>query len=185
MRIRHTALVLVLAVIVVSLVTPALPATMADPTLTRLSKLSGHAFDIAFMQALVPVKDEVVEMTMTATLYADHPDLLHWNQSFVEREQGQTRHLLAALEEAGAGPSERKVGVATPSVKKLRGLRGAALERAFLPMMASQLDKSVGLARLATQKASRPAVRSLAKEIVTADGQDASRLRGWLKQWYK
>lgn len=156
----------------------------ADPTVAHLSGLSGTAFDVSFLQALIPVDDEAIEMAMTATLYADHSELLKWNQSVLERKNAQIRKLLAWLQADGARPSERKAGVATPSVKKLRALRGAALERAYLPMMAAQLDRGATLARLAAQKAHRAELRTFAKDDVRLEGQDSATLRGWMKKWY-
>jgi uncharacterized protein (DUF305 family) len=164
------------------LAAPGAAAPAAAPA--ALSRLSGPAFDVAFMQALIPIDEESVEMAMTATLYADHPDLLHWNQAVVERKNDQVRKMLAWLQEAGASPAERRAGVATASVKQLRTLRGPALERTYLPMMAAELDQSAALARLAATKAARPELRDFAKEALRMDAQDAGRLRGWMKQWY-
>ncbi len=159
-------------------------APAPDPTLTRLSGLSGQAFDVAFLQALVPGDDEAVEIAMTATLYADHPEVLRWNQEYVERTRQQIRKMLTWLQEMGATPTERREGVATASVKKMRGLRDAALERAYLPLMASHLDHDVALARLAAKKATRPAVHTFAEETVKGGTQESARLRNWLKKWY-
>lgn len=165
--------------------TSAAPSTVtADPTVARLSGLNGDAFDVAFMQALIPVDDEAIEMAMTATLYADHGELLRWNQVAVERNNEHVRKMLAWLQQAGAGPAERRAGVTTASVKKLRSLRGAALERAYIPLMAAQLDKTVTLARLAADKARRPELREFAKEAVRVESQDSAMLRGWMKHWY-
>jgi uncharacterized protein (DUF305 family) len=69
-------------------------------------------------------------------------------------------------------------------VKKLRTLRGPALERTYLSMMAGELDQSAALARLATTKAHRPELRDFARASLQADTQDAGRLRSWMKQWY-
>ena len=168
----------------VSLVTAAPSSVPTDPTVVRLSGLNGDAFDVAFMQALIPVDEESIEMAMTATLYADHSDLLHWNQAAVERGNEHVRKMLAWLREDGAGPAERRAGVATASVKKLRSLRGAALERAYLPLMASQLDKITALARLAVGKAHRPELREFAKDAARVESQDSATLRGWVKLWY-
>jgi len=166
------------------------PAALAsaappDPALAGLSKLNGHAFDVAFLRMLIPADDEAIEVAMTATLYADHPDLLHWNQTFVERDRAQVRQMLAWLAEMGAQPADRKEGVATPSVKKMRTLRGAALERAYLSLMSARFDQDVAVARLAAHKASQPALRSFAEQIVRVEGQDSGMLRGWLKKWYQ
>jgi uncharacterized protein (DUF305 family) len=183
MRILRAAAILIIGAL--SLAAPAFSASTPDPTLAHLSALKGKAFDVAFMQNMIPMDDEAIEIVMTATLYADHPDLLHWNQRFVERQNVEIRHMLTWLQADGSRPTHRNAGVTTPSVKKIRSLRGAAMEKVFLPMMATHLDRSVAMARLGAKKASQPAVRSFAQSVVKADSQDASMLRGWLKKWYK
>jgi len=130
------------------------------------------------------VHEEAVEIAMAATLTADHIELLKWNQRMVERKNAQVRQMLTWLREAGASPAQRNVGVATPAVKKLRGLKGGALERAYVPMMASHLDRSVALSRLAATKAHRPELRAMAQEIVRVEGLEVTMLRGWLRKWY-
>jgi len=181
---RITLVIGWLVLTAVSLTSAAPSTAAADPTVARLAGLNGDAFDVAFMQALIPADDETVEMAMTATLYADHSELLHWNQTLVERNNEHIRKMLTWLQQAGAGPAERRAGVATASVKKLRSLRGAALERAYIPLMASQLDKTVALARLAAEKGRRPELREFAKDVARVEGQDSAMLRGWMKQWY-
>lgn len=155
----------------------------SDPAVATLAKLSGRAFDVAFLQKLLPDDDEAVELAMTATLYADHPELLRWNQDFVERKREGIRRMLSLLQAAGAAPTQRNEGVATPAVRKLRTLRGAALERTYLSLIVSHLDRSVTLGRLAAQRANEASVRSFAGQRVKVDGHDAVTLRGWLKGW--
>ncbi|MGH2347906.1 MAG: DUF305 domain-containing protein, partial [bacterium] len=93
------------AVLLVGLLAPtilaAVPATAPpDPTIVSLSKLSGAAFDTAFMRALIPVDEEAIEIALAATLNANHVELLKWNQVLVERKNQQVRRMLAWLKEA-------------------------------------------------------------------------------------
>ncbi len=162
----------------------AVPAPPPDPTLTALAKLTGPAFDTAFMRALIPVDEEGVEIASAATLNADHTELLRWNQKLIERKSGQVRRMLAWLKEAGASPGRRNVGVATPPVKKMRSLKDGALERVYLPLMAAHLESSARLAALAAQKAYRPELRAFAAGIVKVETQESAMLRGWRKTWY-
>ncbi len=173
-----------LGVLVVMSLTAASFGAAPDPTTAQLSKLNGQAFDVAFMQALIPMNDEAAEIAMAATLNADHTELLQWNQTFIEQEKARVRQMLTWLEGAGSKPTQRNEGVATAAVRQMRTLRGPALEKTYLSLMASRLDHSTALARLATQKASQPALRSFAGEVVRIDSQESSMLRGWLKRWY-
>jgi uncharacterized protein (DUF305 family) len=184
MRITHAVAVVALAIIVPASASFATPATPPDPAVTKLSALHGHAFDVAYLQAVIPVEDEAVEMAMTATLYADHSDLLHWNQNFTEREHAQIQKMVSWLGTLGAQPAQRNEGVATAPVKKLRTLRGAALERTYITLMTQHLDKTVALSKLAAQRADRPELRTFAASVAAADGRDSATLRGWLTAWY-
>ncbi len=184
MRSTHVVALVLAAVLVQVPVSFGATAAPADPAVANLSKLSGHAFDVAYLQAVIPVGDESVEMAMTATLYADHPDLLHWNQNFTEREHGQIQKMVGLLGELGAQPAQRNEGVATAPVKKLRSLRGAALERTYITLMTQHLDRTVAMSKLAAQRADRPEMRAFAASAADAASKDAARLRSWLTAWY-
>jgi len=166
----------------------ALPKPAASPTpspaISALSRLSGPAFDVAFMRELIPIHEEAVEIAMAATLHADHTELLRWNQVMIDRKSAQVRQKLAWLQEAGAAPGRRNVSVVTESVKRMRGLRGAALERAYLSLIAAHLEQSTALARLAATKADRQELRSMAQAIVAVEVREVARLRAWQRAWY-
>jgi uncharacterized protein (DUF305 family) len=178
----RVAAALALAVAVAAPASFAAPA--ADPIVAKLAALHGKAFDVAFLQAVIPVDDEAGEMASTATLYADHPDLLRWNQDYIEREHKQVQEMLAWLGDLGAGPAQRYAGVATPNVKQLRTLRGASLERTYIRFMTQHLDRTAAFAALAARRADRPELRTFAAGEAAADGHDAAMLGGWVKSWY-
>ncbi|HKX19590.1 MAG TPA: DUF305 domain-containing protein [bacterium] len=184
MRSTHVVALLLAAMLVQVPVSFGAATAPVDPSVANLSKLSGHAFDVAYLQSVIPVDDESVEMAMTATLYADHPDLLHWNQNYTERAHDQIQKMVGLLDELGAQPSRRNEGVATAPVKKLRTLRGAALERTYIALMTQHLDRTVAMSKLAAQRADRPEMRAFAANVAAADGKDASTLRSWMTAWY-
>ncbi len=155
-----------------------------NPTMAALSRLSGPAFDVAFMRALIPIHEEAVEIALAATLNADHPELLQWNQRMIERKSEQVRKMLAWLQEAGASPGQRNAGIVTDAVKKMRAVRGADLEKAYLPMIIAHLQQSGALAAMAATKATRPELRALAQDAVKAETAEVAMLKEWLKKWY-
>jgi uncharacterized protein (DUF305 family) len=136
------------------------------------------------MRELIPIHEEAVEIALAATLNADHPELLQWNQVMIDRKSGQVRQMLAWLQDAGATPGRRMVNTVSEPVRRMRGLQGAALERAYLPLMAAHLEASVALARLAATRAARPELRAMAQAIVQVESREAAVLRDWLKKWY-
>lgn len=165
-------------------VTPAPAAMTQNPLLAHLSSLSGRAFDITYMQDVIPMHDESIEIALAATLNADHPELLRWNQVLIERKKKETRQMINWLSGLGGKQPTRGEGVATPSVKKMRQMKGAALEKVYIPLMAARLDQSAAFASLASKKGDKPEVRSFALQSAREDSQDAAMLRGWMKKWY-
>jgi uncharacterized protein (DUF305 family) len=184
MRVTHAVVPFTLAILVPASVSLATPTAPSDPVITKLASLHDQTFDVAYLQDMIPVNDESIEMAMTATLYADHPDLLHWNQDFTERQRVQIQKMVGWLGDLGAQPAVRNEGVATVSVKKLHTLRGAALERTYMNLMTQHLNRAGALSSLAAQQADRPELRAFAAHIASADAGDAATLRGWLKAWY-
>lgn len=156
----------------------------SSSTVAALSKLSGQAFDVAFMRLLIPIHEEAIEVAMAATLNADHAELLQWNQVMIDRKSGQVARMLAWLKDANASPGQRYAGVVTESVKRMRSLQGKALEQAYIPLMSASLKQSVDLATLAAAKAARPELRAMAAQIAKVEGEEVKMLKGWSSKWY-
>jgi len=177
-------LMVVALVILIGASPLAAAAPAPNPTVAALSKLTGQAFDVAFMRALIPIYEEAIEVAMAATLNADHPELLQWNQVMIDRKSGQVVRMLAWLKDANASPGQRNAGVVTESVKKMRSLQGKALEQAYIPMMSAHLKQSADLAALAVTKASRPELRAMAQETTRVEGEEVKMLKTWSSKWY-
>lgn len=181
--------ILIVTAVLVGIATVAVPAAPmltaeTAATVKALSGLSGQAFDAAFLRALIPVDEEAVEVSMAATLNADHSELLQWNQVLIDRKNGQVRQMLGWLKAMGASQGKRNAGVVSAPVKRMRSLKDAALEKAYLPMMASHLEQSRAIASVAASKASRPEIRAFAQRIVKVEVGESSMLRSWMKKWY-
>ncbi len=181
---RFLLLMTLLAFGTVSLAAGGTPKAAPDATVASLSKLSGAAFDVAYLQTLIPVDEEVVEVAYVATHGGDHSELLQWNQVLIERKNTEVRQMLGILQGAGASAPHRNVGVATPTVKQMRGLGGAALEQAYIGFMTKHFDRDLALAQLAVKKTSRSSVKALAQNTIKVESQEAAMVRGWLKKWY-
>lgn len=160
------------------------PAATPNPTVAALSRLSGQEFDVAFMRELIPIDEEAVEIVNSATLYADHPVLLQWNQRLIDRKTSQVNQMLSVLKQMNIAPGRRMVTVVSEPVKQMRSLRGAALEKVYIPLMVAHLGRSLELGKLAATKAGRPEIRSLAETLVKAESQEVVMLRGWMATWY-
>lgn len=181
---RFLLLITVLVFGTASLAAGTTPKPALDPIVASLSRMSGSGFDVAYLQALVPEDEEVVEVAYVATHGGDHAELLQWNQVLIERKNGQVHQMLGILQAAGSTAPHRNVGMVTPAVKQMRGLGGAALEQAYIKYMTKHFDRDVALAQLAMKKTNRSQVKSLAQNIIQVETQEAAMVRGWLKKWY-
>jgi uncharacterized protein (DUF305 family) len=180
---------IVLVALLVLLATPLAAAPGAstpgpDPAVATLARLSGKAFDVAYMRLVIPAHEEAVEVAMAATLWGDHTDLLKWNQRMIERKNAQVRQMVTVLSSLGSTPTQRYAGVATPTVKKVRALRGGALERTYMTYLLTHFDRNVALSRIAAAKGGNAEVKALGAAIVKVEGTEATMLRSWMKKWY-
>jgi uncharacterized protein (DUF305 family) len=164
---------------------PAMKVAPANPTVAALSKLSGKTFDVAYMREMIPVHEEAIEIAYAATLNANHPELLQWNQRLIDRKGDQTRKMLSMLQEMGTIPGKRNVSQVTLKVKTMRSLGGENLEKVYMPMMIDHFGQSIAISKLAMSNGASQSVKDLAKAVVAAEMQEQNMLRAWLKTWYK
>jgi uncharacterized protein (DUF305 family) len=164
---------------------PAVKTMPVNPTVAALSKLSGKTFDVAYMRELIPVHEEAIEIVMAATLKANHPELLQWNQRVIDRKGEQTRKMLLLLQGLGTTPGKRNANEVTPKVKTMRSLGGENLEKVYMPMMIDHFSQSIAISKLAMTKSSNQSVKDLAASVIGAESQEQNLLRNWLKTWYK
>jgi len=155
-----------------------------NPTVSALSKLTGRDLDIAALRELLPRFEEDVEIAYAATLNADHPALLQWNQRVIERKSNQIKALLALLRDMNAAPGRRGVSVVTPEVKQMRQLKGGPLERRYLPLMIERFGTNGAVAELAVRKGTSAGLKTLAGEITRTERREIAMMTAWLKEWH-
>jgi uncharacterized protein (DUF305 family) len=160
------------------------PTPTPNPTVAALARLAGRDLDVAAARELLARFEEEIEIAYAATLNADHPPLLQWNQKMIERKSAQVKTLLGLLAEASAAPGRRGVGVVTPEVKQIRQLKGGSLERRYLPLMIDRFETNVAIADMAARKGAGPGLKTLVSDIAKIERQETVMLRAWLKEWY-
>ncbi|MDR7417355.1 MAG: DUF305 domain-containing protein [Armatimonadota bacterium] len=171
-------------IVVLAGVAGAAPATAPNPAVVAMSKMSGRALDVAAMRELLARFEEEIEIAYAATLNADHPPLLQWNQKMIERKSAQIKTLLGLLKDVNATPGRRGVNVVTPEVKQMRQLKGGPLERRYIPLMIERFETNVAIADVAVKRGANGDFKSLAGAIMKVERQETAMLKAWLKEWY-
>ena len=148
-------------------------AQMAGPSVSQLGALSGHPFDVAFVQAMTLHHRGAVQMA---------------RQELAAGTDGRVRKAAAAVVAA----QQREIGLMSGWLK---GWRAAAAggaghmalpgkgqtDRWFLNEMIPHHQSAVQLARLALVRSQDGRVRSLARQIIAAQTAETLQYRGWLR----
>jgi len=67
---------------------------------------------------------------------------------------------------------------------ELQGKRGDDFDKAFLNEMIMHHEGAVGMAQAALTNAKRQEIKTLATAIITAQNEEISDMKAWLKNWY-
>ena len=67
---------------------------------------------------------------------------------------------------------------------ELRHLHGAAFEQAFMGAMIPHHAAAVAMAHMELTRGSRPQVKALAAQIITAQNHEIAQMTSWLRTWY-
>lgn len=134
-------------------------------------------------KGLVPHNDETVEVRMAFSLWGDHQDLLRQNQRMIDTMNEENRALVKALVAAGAAVP-RKVGVRTPLVKQIAGLRGGQLERVFMRTIMERNSAAVAMMNAGLKGTANATLRQAYQQSIARRHAENNQLRAWMKQWY-
>jgi uncharacterized protein (DUF305 family) len=160
------------------------PTPTPNPTLASLSRLAGRDLDLAVMREFIPRFEEDIEIAYAATLNADHPPLLQWNQRMIERKSAQVKRILAFLKDAGAAPGRRGASVVTPHVTQMRQLRGGQLERRYMTLMIERFEHNTAVAGAVVARGAHVDLKTLARDVTRIERQEIAMLKKWYQEWY-
>ncbi|MGW2552374.1 DUF305 domain-containing protein, partial [Streptomyces sp. NPDC001635] len=121
----------------------------------------------AMAAVLVPAGLAAALLPASPALAATHRSVLSAGAT-TEKDQDETLLLQSARAYATA----------------LGNLPGPALEQAFLAGMIPHHAAAVAMARQELARGSRPELKAMARNIISTQGKEISRMTGWLHTWY-
>lgn len=140
--------------------------------MTSLSKLSGKAFDRAFLSMMIPHHQAAVAMSQ-AVLGTKDPKVKAWATAIIRDQNREITQMNTTLKGYG-GPDSQMAGM----MKSMMGNMAASVknasnkDRAFTQGMIGHHASAIDMATLALQKSQTPAILRLARDIVRAQAQE-------------
>lgn len=146
--------------------------TVMTMDLGVLSRLSGRAFDRAFLSMMIPHHQAAVAMSQTV-LPTKNAQVKAWASAIIRdqnREITQMHTLLKSyggVESSAAGGMQAMMGGMADSLKQ-----ASNKERAFVQSMLPHHASAIEMANLALQKSQNPSILKLARDIVRTQAQE-------------
>ncbi|MFC4638438.1 DUF305 domain-containing protein [Deinococcus hohokamensis] len=154
-------------------VSPA-PAASRQP----LARLSGRAFDRAFLSMMTVHHRAALDMSRAALARSRSAQVRAWASSIIKSQSaeiGQMQRLLSAVGGTDAAMAAEMKGMMAGMAGSVKS--AANPDRAFLEGMLPHHASAVEMASLALQKSASPAVLGLARDIVRAQAQEMYEFR--------
>ena len=167
---------------------PGMPEMMAqmERDTAELRGLSGKDFEIAYMQKMRGHHLAAIEMAKLVPTRATHPELRAFAQQVIADQQREVAQLEGWLK-AWYGidrPMDMPMAGMDRMMQALMAMSGADFEQAWLTMMVHHHMGAVDMSALARGRATHPELLQLAQAIITTQGDEIERLRGWAEAWY-
>lgn len=172
-----------------------LSISTASATSNRETTGKTTAFDLQFIDMMVPHHQGAVAMAQIALRRAQHPRLRQLARSIIagqNREISQMRSWRKAWYGSAQTPSMAHMpmlpGVAMPAMNMSMDLRRLQIarpfDRAFLDAMTPHHQSAVVAARAELARGTRPQLRALARTIITTQKREIREMHAWRVNWH-
>ena len=153
---------------------------MSTMATTSLEKLSGKAFDRAFLSMMIPHHQAALDMAKAVLPVSKDPQVKTWATSIIKSQQAEIGTMTALLKPLGG--SDSKMAAMMDGMKGM-GMMVKNAENpdvAFVQGMLPHHSSAIDMAKVALQRSSDPKVLSIAQDIVLAQAKEMYDFRTWL-----
>jgi uncharacterized protein (DUF305 family) len=143
-------------------------------------------YDRAFLTDMVGHHAMAVDMAEMAREKATHDELEQAAEEIIRTQTAEIRRMRAWLRN---WYGKRRVQLQLDhhemiQMDELEAGTGSAFEVRFLALMSVHHTQAIERAQVAVRRARHPAVRKLARAIMTAQQGEIDQFRDWLVRWY-
>ncbi|MDL2343852.1 DUF305 domain-containing protein (plasmid) [Deinococcus sp. VB343] len=157
-----------------------------QPLLEDLRRLSGPAFDRAFLSMMIPHHQSAIEMSRAALPRLRDPLVAGWAQSIIDDQQKEIVEMQAELRRLGGVDTARQnrmrqtmSGMMTMMMQMIT--RSQSPDVTFLQMMVPHHGSANEMANIALQNAQSDAVLGLAQRIIMMQADEMHDFKDWLR----
>lgn len=158
-----------------------------------------EAFDLRFIDAMVPHHEGAVIMAQEALEKSTRPEIKQLAESIIAAQEQEITQMqewrTAWYADAGDTPMmyDTSMGHMMPMTPEMResmmmsGDLGAAddqFDLRFINMMIPHHEGAVEMANQASENSDRPEIKTLAQDIVASQQQEIDEMTQWRKDWY-
>lgn len=164
-------------------------------SLAALEKLSGRAFDVAFMSQMIGHHQGAVDMAAMEVKNGKRADVKAAAQAVIDAQKKEIAQLTAWLKTWYAtAPDKAQVDLMKTDMKPMMDkamsgmtpMAGHAMnaDRAFLEGMIPHHQDAIDMSKIALKKAARPELRRFAQLVIDDQSREIKQYQAWLKAGY-
>jgi len=145
-----------------------------------LEKLSGKAFDRAFLSMMIPHHQAALDMARAVLPVSKDAQVKTWAAAIIKSQQAEIGTMTALLKPLGG--SDPRMAAMMDGMKSMGQMVKSAKnpDVAFVQGMLPHHDSAIDMAKVALQRSSDPKVLSIAQDIVLAQAKEMYDFRTWL-----
>lgn len=162
---------------------------------SKYANLKGDAFDEAFIADMLAHHEGAVNMAEQAMAVTAHEeirtlsinivssqsmemiDMRKWQKEWGYEETNSGGHM------SHGGGGVDMAGDMIEMMAKLKGLKGEAYDKEFLKQMILHHEQAVGMAQYADANAKREEVKTLARNVISAQEAEIAQMKEWQNAW--
>ena len=154
------------------------------------TKSDGNATDAAFVIDMSAHHEGAIEMAQVAQQKAEHAQIRTLADNVIKAQKseisvmsriGDDMHAMGMHSGGHMGMSRSEMGM-DMNMPMLRDAK--PFDKAFIDTMISHHQGAIAMAKGLLKKGEQPALRDIAKNIISAQSREIAQMRKWRKAWY-